>query len=260
MSPEMFSALITARLRPLPAVQVQGGKGLELNLRVQNRDLKAHLERSYDQYLANPDALTPIIEAFIRSLMTGETDAPVGTQEFESVRARLLPRLVTARQWMDKRDAGLRLVVRPVAQDLGAALVVDHPGEFAFVELDSIPRWGVDAQTAYDTALANLERESAGVETRASGEGMETLLIDDAADGHASERALLFSRLKDWQARVEGELVLGMPTHGLLLGFSRGHPALKELGAQVRGDARSHRDGLEPNLLLVRNGMLELLG
>lgn len=257
MSAEMYSALVTARLRPIEGVEVQGGKGLQLKLRVRGTDTTAQLERYYDRYRANPDDLSDSIDQFIDGLLHGTSDATLGNRAFEDVRRRLLPRLMTSQQWMVRRDDGLRLVIRSIVQDLGAALVLDEGDAFEYVQLDSIPAWAIDSQTAYDAATENLERESRNLQTSVNGAGVETLLVQSFPD--AASQILLPSRLADWQTRVEGDLVLGVPTHDLLLGVSRDHPALADLRAQIAEDAQNARNGLFPHLLIVRQGGLELL-
>jgi uncharacterized protein YtpQ (UPF0354 family) len=136
-------------------------------------------------------------------------------------------------------------------------LILDRGDSFSYVEIDAIPAWEVDSQTAYEQATENLERLSEGVEASVNGQGVETFLLDSSP--HAAARVMLPSRLADWQARIEGELVLGVPTHDLLLGFSREHPAYAELREQIARDAQSAPNGVTGSLLLVREGGLELL-
>ena len=257
MSAEMFSALVTARLREVDEVEIQSGKGLQLKLRVRGQDTTAHLDRYYERYRANPDALSPTINEFIGALLDGSTQQRASNVEFARIEELLAPRLMTVQQWMNKRETGLRLVVRSIVQDLGAALILDRGESFEYVQLDAIPAWGIDSQTAYDVALENLERTSTNAQFSVNGQGVETLLVDHSSN--ASARALLPSRLEDWQARVDGELVLGIPTHDLLLGFARAHPAFQELRAQIAEDARNSTNGLLSALLLVRQGELQLL-
>lgn len=256
MSAEMFSALVTARLRPVEGIEVEGGKGLQLKLRVHGEETTAQLDRYYERYRANPENLSTVIDQFAKALVNGTTVERAGNAEFAAVADRLLPRLITAQQWMKKRDLGLRIVVKSIAEDLGAALILDEADQIAYVEIAAIPVWDIEAETAYEVARGNLERASIDVPTRVSGEGLETLLVDHSP--HAAARLLLPSRLEEWRARVQGELVLGAPTNDLLLGFSREHPAFKELRTQVAEDARGTANGLLPNLLLVREGGLEL--
>lgn len=254
----MFSALVTARLRSTQDIEIQSGKGLQLKLRVRGNETTAQLERAYETYRANPDALSPVIEQWIDALLRGAGDQSVGNGTFARAREKLLPRLMTAQQWMNKRDEGLRLVIRSIVQDLGVALILDQGDAFEYVQLDAIPAWGVDSETAYNVALENLERDSTNVQTSVNGQANETLLIDHSTN--AATRALLPSRRADWQTRVQGELVLGMPTHDLLLGFTREHPAFDALRAQIAADARASANGLLPYLVTIQNETWELLG
>ena len=228
MSAEMFSALVTARLRPLQGIEVEGGKGLQLKLRLHGQDTTAQLDRYYDRYRANPDTLSAVIDQFVEALVNGTNVERAGNAEFAAISDKLVPRLMTAQQWMNKRDLGLRIVVKSIAEDLGAALIVDEGNEIAYVEIAAIPVWDIESETAYEVARENLERISTDISTTVSGEGLDTLLVD--LSPHAAARVLLDSRLKDWQARIEGDLVLGVPTHDLMLGFSRQHPAFEEWG------------------------------
>ena len=258
MSAEMFSALVTARLRPLPDIEIQGGKGLALQLRVRGQETTAYLERAYAKYRAAPETLTPVIDEWIVGLARGEMETLRGTDQFARLAPQLFPQLMTAQQWSAKREQGLRLVIRPLVQDLGIALVLDRANEIEFVQIEAIPAWGVDAQQLYETALQNLERAATELETVSSGEGDSVLLMDSFADGYAAARALLPRRWREWRTRITGELVLAMPTRDLLLGFSRTHPAFDELRAQVAEDAQSQPNGLFSHLLIVRDNALGL--
>jgi hypothetical protein len=124
------------------------------------------------------------------------------------------------------------------------------------VQLDAIPAWEIESQTAYDAAYANLARSMDLDRTKRSGEGMEKLLIDSSPN--APTRILLPDKLEEWQKQIEGEIVLGMPTQNLLLGFSRQHPAFEELQEQVAEDAVGSPNGLLGTLLRVRQGAIEL--
>lgn len=257
MSAEMFSALVTARLRPVTEIEIQSGKGLQLKLRVRGQDTTAQLERSYEEYRADPAALTPVIDQLIAALLSGAKQTSSGNEQFTRVQEKIFPRLMTAMQWMNKREEGWRLVIRPFVQDIGIALILDHSDSIEYVQLDAIPAWGIDSQTAYAAAMENLERSVENSQTNPQGDGIETLLLDHSSN--AAARVLLSARLSDWQARVQGELVLAIPTHDLLLGFAREHPAFDVLRAQVADDAQNSPNGLFEKLLLVREGELQLL-
>lgn len=255
----MFAALVTSRLRSLPEVEIKGGKGLELQLRVRGQETAVMLERAYERYRANRDAVNTVVAEFIQSVLTGERTAPAESDEFTQLASNLYPLLVSAQEWMQKREAGLRLVVRPFIQDLGVALIVDQGAEIRYVELDAIPRWGIDPQTAYERANSNLENASHTTQFSEIGQGVEKLLIDRTTDGFAATRILLSARLNDWAQRVEGELVLGVPQRDFMIGFSRKHPAIDALVEQVAHDVQTHDHPLIPNLLVYRNRRLELL-
>lgn len=257
MSAEMFSTLVTSRLRGSKHVEIIGGKGLQLKLKIRGQETTAQLERAYARYRANPDAVSPIIDLFIDNLVNGGKVERAGNEKFAEVRGLLLPRLMTARQWMDRRDEGLRLVIRSIAEDLGEGLVIDRGQEFEYVRLDLIPDWEIDSQSAYDAAHENLVRTAVNAPYTVNEEGAETLLVDHSVN--AAARVLLPERMAEWQELTGGELVVGLPTHDLMLGMARTHPAYAELEAQVAADAAGLPNGLLGTLLRVHRGALELL-
>jgi hypothetical protein len=258
MSAEMFATLVVARLRGVVGIVVQERHGLEFKLRVDEQARVAHLDSYYRRYRAEPNALTPLIWQFIDDLRAGVPEPPA-PESFGQIAPRLMPLLISSAEWSQKREQGIRLVVRPLVQDLGIALVIDEPTAIRYVELEAIPRWEIDVALAYDAALDNLERRAQGVQVAQIGVGAEMLLIDRAADGYAATRAFLPSRQQDWSRRVPGELLLGLPTRDFLIGFSREHPNVEALQAQVAEDAQNQDHGLIPQLLVYRDGTLEIL-
>jgi uncharacterized protein YtpQ (UPF0354 family) len=260
MSEELFVTVVTARLRPHADIQVESQRGLELNLRVRGEPRTTQLERYYRRYREDPAALTPLIQEFIDSVLNARL-SPVVVEEnlFARIAPQLLPQLITAAEWHYKRESGVRLIVRPLVQDLGITLVLDEADAMTFVELDAMARWDVDSTTAYETAMANLEQRAQTVAISQIGDGVETLLIDRAADGYAATRAILSSRLQDWANRVPDELVLGLPQRDFLIGFSSAHPNFAALRAQVEQDAQPNQPHtLLSNLLVYRGGTLEV--
>ncbi len=257
MSAEMFTTLVVARLRGVGGIVIEERRGLELNLRVGEESQVRHLDPYYQHYRAEPAALTPIIQQFIENVTAGAPE-PAAPESFEQIAPNLFPLLMNSAEWQRKHDAGIRLVVRPLVQDLGIVLVIDEPGAITYVQLEAIPRWGVDIASTYETAMGNLARRAQEVPVSQVGEGQEMLLIDRATDGFAATRAILPSRLEDWSRRVPGELLLGLPTRDFLIGFSSEHPRLDALREQVAKDAQADEHGLMRELLVYRKGELQI--
>ena len=259
LSAELFTALVSARLRPLEQVQVESARAIELKLRVRGVPVTVSLEHHYERYLEDPRTLNPLVDDLISSVITGGLQDPEGQDAFTSIAPNLMPLLISAADWEQKYANGLRLVVRPLVQDLGIALVYDRGAEIEYVQLDAISHWGVEAETAYETANVNLDFASRAVPVSEYDTGSSKLLIDNVGDGYAATRAILPSRLEHWAQRIEGELVLGLPRHDFLIGFSHKHPNFDQLQTQVNNDARDDSRGLFPELLVYREGVLEIL-
>ncbi len=258
MSAAMFTAFVVARLRRVAGIEIDAQRELELRLRVRGNSTLARLNESYERFRAEPDHLASIVDETIQSLLAGEASAPKGNLSFDQVSANLLPLLLSASEWEEKRAAGIRAVVRPLVEDVGIALVVDAPETITYVELDAFPRWQIDVASGYDAAFANLEERARGISYSQIGEGEATLLIDRATDGYAATRALVPSRWVDWSNRLPGELLLGIPHRDFLIGFSRQHPKLDALRAQVAADASAHSHVLTRKLLVYREGGLQI--
>lgn len=259
MSAELFTTLVAARLRPIEEVEVESAKGLELKLRVRGIPMTAPLDHYYEVYLENPRILTPLVSDVISSLKRGKLPIPEERDAFTMIAPSLFPLLMSAGEWQQKRSEGLRLVIRPLVQDLGIALVRDHGSEIEFVQLDAIPRWGIDAEAAYETANVNLDQIAIAVPISEYDQGASKLLIDNFGDGYAATRAILPSRLEDWARRIDGDLVLGLPKRDFLIGFSRNHPNFDQLQNQIHNDALEDVRGLLSELLIYREGALEIL-
>lgn len=259
MSAELFTTLVTARLRPIEQVEVESAKALELKLRVRGIPMTAPLEHYYQIYLENPRILTPLVNDLISALKRGEPPLPKEKDAFTTIAPSLFPLLMSAGEWQQKHTDGLRLVIRPLVQELGIALVRDHGSEIEYVQLDAIPHWGVDAEAAYETANINLDQGAIAIPVSEYDRGNAKLLIDNFGDGYAATRVILPSRLDDWARRIEGELVLGLPSRDFLIGFSRNHPNFNQLRTQIIKDALEDVRGLLAELLIYREGVLEIL-
>lgn len=257
MSAEMFTTLAAARLRSI-GFEVAEQRRLALVLRVSDRNTVARLGRFYDRYRQAPVLLAPILGEVLSGVKSGETE-PVETMTFQEAAPNLLPMLVGVAEWEEKRSAGISMVVRPVVKGLGLSLVLDHDEAFSFVGTENLPIWGIDLESAFGIAIENLERRSQGTSFSRAGEGTATLLIDRTQDGYAATRGIVPSRLRAWSHIVPGELVLGMPSRDLLLGFSSQHPQLSALASQVEQDSTRLEHGLFGELLRYRDGKLLLL-
>jgi uncharacterized protein YtpQ (UPF0354 family) len=255
MSAEMFTTLVVARLRS-NGFEVEGQRKLELTIRRGNASSETKLDAYYERYRAEPAILTPVIQGFIADIAEGKVKGTVA-DPFEQAAPKLLPLLVSSEEWARKREAGVRIAVRPLVDDLRVALVIDETELVTFVELERLRRWDVDAELAFERALENLELRARDIIFSQSGEGVGTLLVDRAGDGYAATRSILPSRLEDWSRRVPGELILGIPSRDLVIGFGSEHPNLDSLAAQVEEGARTNAHGLSKELLVYRTGRLE---
>ncbi len=259
MSEAMFATLVVARLRAVPGVEILLQSRLELKLRVRGENTTARLDESYRQYRAEPGALHPIVdEAIQRAARLTSTAQSNPTGAFAQIAPHLFPILIGAADWEQKRRAGINLVTRPLAGDVSIALVMDGDKSVTFLDYATILQWKVETATAYETALDNLERAAQVFSFSVIGEGVNTLLIDRAADGYAATRAILPARLDDWARRVEGELVLGLPQRDFLIGLSSEHPSFAALRAQVAQDWQEATHALSRELLVYRDGALEI--
>lgn len=258
MSAEMFTTLVAARLRS-GGFAVERERRLEITVPVGGVSTVVHLGPYYTRYRAEPAALSPLINECIEGIASGKS-TPEASDSFERAAPNLLPLLISSAEWEKKHAQGVRIVVRPLVQDVGIAMVEDEPDVITYVELERFAGWGVDAGSAYERAIENLERRARDIPFSQVGEREEILLIDSVSDGYAATRALVPSRLREWAKRVPEELVLGIPGRGFLIGFSSRHPNLQGLAVQVEHDARSDEHGLSPRLLVYRGGGFEIYG
>jgi hypothetical protein len=277
MSASMFTTLVGARLRAVPQVEIVSQRELELRVRVGGRSTTIRLEQLYQEYHAEPAKLEALLATIVADVATPQyllhanertrvnpraaPDARPHTEpnsEFETIAPHLFPLLLNEREWQQKYEQGITIIARAFVEDLGIGLVIDEPESITFVEYDAIPRWGVEATTLFETAMANLEQNARQRGFSQTGAAEEKVLIDRATDGYAATRVILPSRVEDWSSRVPGELVVGLPSRDFLIGFSAHHPALAALQAQIELDAQTHPHSLSARLFVFRHGELQV--
>jgi uncharacterized protein YtpQ (UPF0354 family) len=254
MSAEMFTTLLVARLRS-SGVRVERERRLALRIQVGDVSQVADLSGYYEQYRSEPIELSQIIQPLVDRVAKGQAAGEI-SDSYEQAAQALMPLLVSAIDWERKLEEGVQMVVRPFVPDVGVALVTDEKDSIIFVVPEALVRWNVSLESAFDTALRNLELEARGHQFSQTGAGTRTILIDRSTEGYAATRAILPSRLEDWERRVQGELVLGLPTRDFMIGFGALHPNLDSLSAQIEEDATLHAHGICKSLLVYRAGKL----
>jgi uncharacterized protein YtpQ (UPF0354 family) len=133
----------------------------------------------------------------------------------------LRPRLVPP----DMRQAMPTMLLRAFATGVLNAYVLDHGRQVEYVQRDMLVPWGVDSQRVHDTAVANLEALSKGVEIElreARGGGRFTAI--DTDDSYDAARLVLpgfRGRLLD---ALGAPIFVGIPNRDFLVAWSADAP------------------------------------
>lgn len=167
------------------------------------------LKNLYGEYRATAE---PDRDAFVQRSVQGLFPAPM-PERYEDAKRFLLPSVRDAvyLELLDLRTPENKVVRKPVAPELVAALVYDGEASMQFISQEQLSSWGVKADTAWADALANLEaREDTRFERVTEG-----VYRSPWKDNYDTSRVLLPKRLK--RLRLKGEPVVFLPHRDVLL-------------------------------------------
>ncbi len=251
-----FTLAAAEALRAVPTVQLVGFDTLELYLQYEGREIQTQLNNFYDIYRAQPESLPTILAALRDTLTNLPPDR--FTTDVTALLPRLLPMLKPLAMLSEVREQGVpMLVYRPFLGDLMITYVVDEGASVAYVNENHLSAWQLDAGALHTRALANLAARATPLEI--VGSGARALAVSASTDGYSATRLLLPGLFAEFQAGLEGDLVIGIPNRDFLIAFGDDDPLLLErLRIQIATDATTKPYPLTALLFTIRNGTVEL--
>lgn len=223
-----------------------------------------HLSNMLQQY-RDGATVGQVAEALIHSLReAGDSlpaDAQGGAAPAPLDMTRLMP-LLKPRALLDdvarsKVDA---IAWRPfIGDELIVALVLDFPQSVRYVRANEADASGRSFDDLLETALGNLYSRTGGDAYEIGDEQTGTIFILATQDGYDATRILLKPLLERLAARVNGDLIIGIPNRDFCIAFGGANRALvAQIGQQVRKDAQARAYPLSDRLFAFRRGALEV--
>jgi len=244
--------------RTLQLVKV-ARRRLELQFNWRGRPVLVELENFYHIYRRQPQRLDSIIQAVLESVRSQMPQR--GAVSFEQIKERIYPMLKPNAILAEVSEQGLpMLAYRLFLADLAQLYVIDEDRSFAYINEEHLLVWGISEEQLYQTALDNLRRLTLKPDMcTVIGEDERSLMIYSAGDGYDATRLLLTDLLQEWQERIPGRLVIGIPHRDVLVGFSDADPSiLRRIAMQIAKDMTHAEYGLTDQLFTVVDGRLEL--
>lgn len=243
---------------------------------------KFSLATVYSAYQQAPERLTDIINAHVAVLQSMRQLTPPGPEPAlldshpvsanESANGNgsaaaiqadelLLP-VLQQRSWLDEMKDKVNSIPihKPFVTGLIVAYVIDTPAfrtYFNEAMLARVVEQGVaTADDVYEDALNNLRGlldKEMQIDTFNS--FAETIITCETREGYASSCILLPELMEEWDKRIPGEMLIGIPNRDFIIAFSHKHPAgIEGIETQVAQDARTKERPLSGRLLKWKDG------
>ncbi len=256
LSPGLFAMYVLRRVGEIPGVEVVKQKDLDLQLKVNGRDVAAHLDRFYDRYHANPDHLEQIVDEWIEAITL--LPAPATEFRFDEIAMHILP-MLKPRGFAEQtnRSSNLSLISRPFLANLVIMYVVDAAKTIEYVNAKELEQWEIDAETLHLRAMQNLAERARASEFDQYGEGADAMLVDQNADGYSATRVLIDDYIGFWAEQIKGELLIGIPNRDFMIGFRGDNPNREAIAMQIGLDARTRENPLTSIVLAWRDGRIQ---
>jgi hypothetical protein len=210
--------------------------------------IRLDLQKQYGEYQRNPGRLGMIV-AGVAQETQARMQAGIEDTPFEDVRADIFPIL--------KPPFALRRLEEPARRPFLAGLSVVYGvqtnGQFTFITLEDVARWGRDVQDLDQLALDNLARE-----TREN----EALLCEDelcgwaSGDGYDATRMIVPQLRRDIVEEI-GPAVYAVPREDVFVALPV--RLTERIKARVQQDFAAAPNPISPEVFVERNGKLVTL-
>ncbi|MBA3946262.1 MAG: DUF1444 family protein [Herpetosiphonaceae bacterium] len=256
LSPTDFTRAAAQTLAGQTGVVVAGIDDLELYLEVLGQPTRLQLDHFYDIYLADPQSLPAILHSLFESLHDVPPNRTITDPAM--LLQRIMPMLKPLALLNEIHEQQIPLLLyRPFLGELMITYVIDEGETVAYVSRDHLASWGLAEELVHQQALTNLRQRT--TPPRISGTGHHSLLIWASNDGYDATRLLLPELLQPFARQLGGNVVLGVPSRDLLLGFGDDDSIIFEhLAAQITEDATTGPFPLTDQLFTLRNGRIQL--
>jgi uncharacterized protein YtpQ (UPF0354 family) len=244
--------------RANPSLKVTVVKDLELKVTLADgHESTSFLNNAYDLYKQEPKSKAEVIQKFV----TANLETVVGTGEGID-RTRIVP-VIKDRPWLEEtRQAllsrGAKKLPEQVYEDFSPDLVIlyaeDSPRNIRYLQSKDLQAGKIERSELRALACENLKRLLPKIERQ----GANGVYMFTAGGDYEASLLLLDSLWTNRQADVQGEVVVAVPTRGvLLLTGSRDPQGIEKVKQIVKETWSGGAYRLTQKLFVYRNGKFQ---
>lgn len=233
-------------------------KGTRLHVLIHGQVNRLDLKTAFQAYKNSPERFDEIVAIHLKVIGRLPDVAPPTDQQ---VTESLLPMLQQAR-WLDraKNAGGVPIWHRPFFPGLILTYVVDMPTYRAYLNTDMAEKMlqgDTTEELIHKHALNNLKLQAKEFEIHQHGSLYETMISCETQDGYAAMSVLLPDMMNDWDRRIPGQMLIGIPNRDFIIAFSAKNPAgIAPIARQVEQDSGERDHPLMSRLLTWKDGAL----
>lgn len=258
-TPAAWSRTVADALHDVPGVDVIDVDDLLLDLHVRGRRVQADIATFYAAYRSAPDQQPLILQELVQSLGAVPVEPPEPDSiDPQTLLGRVMPMVKPLALLNEVYERKLpMLAYRPLAGDLLLAYVIDQGDSVGYLNERHLRTWNVTEAELHQRALANLRAKAWTPYPGVLGAGKGALMIFNSRDGYDAARIVLPEMFAEFQARLPGALVIGVPNRDFLIAFSDANRRVfAQIAAQVATDAQTQAQALTAQLFTFEDGQL----
>lgn len=235
-------------------------KGNEIHVLHEGQTNRLNLAAAYSAYLNAPNRIDDI--AGVHLSVLGEA-AKVSAPAQPDGSEMLLP-LLQQKSWLDDAKKKVKSVPvnRPFVTGLVVTYVIDTPAFRTYLNEDALEKILSDGEIMLDdvhqSALQNLRTLMTNeMEIESHNSFHEMIITCETREGYASSLVLLSDVMAEWDKKLPGNMLIGIPNRDFIVAFSDQHPSgIEGIEEQTHLDARTRDRPLSGRLLVWKDGQV----
>ena len=248
LSREQFIQRVIEHVRvKFPLVKLsRGEQSFSMNV---NGNL-APLENLYRVSLLRPDDLERHVDRWMVELLRAAEGTPDQSGEYEDIKDRILPMVLSAGTTELKTDA---MVTQPLIEGLIVAYALDSDRTISYIPRVLFDEWKMSIDDLHEVAIKNLVAKSEAINAHAAQDedGAINLILFQTMDGYDASRILLPTLHERLREHLGSPFAAGIPNRDILLCFRDDEETVNRLKSQIADDFRSMPHQVTDRLLLV---------
>ncbi len=236
---------------------VEKEAGTRLFIRMSSQSQGLDMKLLYQAYQNAPERLEDVVKAHLAALaQTAQATKPITPQQ---AAAALLP-VLQPRTWLEEmqKHHPTPLLQQPFGSGLVIVYLFDLPSGRTYVNESMVKELlaARDLAAIHAHALKNLRSCIDKYTIEGHGNFEHTLISCESQNGYAAMCILLPELLEEWDRRMPGRMVIGIPNRDFIIAFSERNPSFGSISQQIAEDARRQEHPLTPRLLVWRDGVV----